>query len=1220
VARPVEQQVRRQDKKPTKRPARPLVLAPPKPKNGFDRPLGRADAPLRRGQQQARKRVERAQQALPKRPVPAIPRLKNPTAAQRRAAQNLIRRSQSQALGNTKGADRQRQLEAYHRELRTDPRQRQYRVTAEDYARTAQRATEELLGRGVANARQKGAGDRLSASQARILGRQAIGYQQRRDTVRPRRPDTKVRLGPASINLTAAGQALASRVERGHGYGLVHNVPRYAGRVVSDAVNLPKYAALSLYETGAAGVEAAQGDTRRARRIIKGLDDGFVGQAVQGNFDEAYKQLSQHPLYSLLEVTGVGQIAGRGAGLAARSGALGGRARRFARQARPDEVLVPGTSLRVARRDSPNLIVQALRKGNDRSRRRAGEIYDVDGGEARARPVSVFGQERQDRKIRRAMDEQASQVEGERRYSREQLNRRMNKVGRGLSKDERNLVFMAVEGRISPTDLRGSMRAERARLQAAFERNRGVMSADAQRANRAQVKALDRGLSNSRIHQNPERLFDVARQVAGESRRLERDLVDLNALTDQQALEARLRPYAVSRMGARVEDVNGQPRLVRDGSILRPDEVLRHMDDNGVDPETIGFLGQRRDTGGARSFFVNFVPSRRSVDSKRRTGRGTELGAYATDFNAIVEDIVRRGGVTDAIRGFDELVNRAAVRKRDGTPFRWDEAVDRAKALEEQYGVEFVPVRMAPARYGDERLQQILGNQGPGRAPSTDTVERLVLGRATDEPPEFGAKQTANVVLVPKAAWKRIQDHQLNTSTATSRALNLYNRAFRTAVLPLSTKWMTGNALEGIVRSVAAGVSPRDVRTGRRVMASLRKMDEDAYKRADVQLRGGLLYGSADRMRVYRNADDFEGTALYPYVKAVEDLYHSKVGSPVRVVAGGLSVLTRGVFTLNRGIEQMFQSGVIGKQTRREVRDLTGSWTKALRLQREVIDEVAKGLSGTPKQVQFAREIDTILGKYTRFSPFTRRMVQTVAPFAPWFLSAAKFSFYTLPVHHPVKASLMASLEQTMRDDWDEMNKDAPPGTLRYAVRTPDGGYLDLARYTPFSIATEGIGITVEPFLPQFKSLYLNVRGQSWKERDFQLASGGQASDPKKVTLMMYSLLESVFPGLMLARRLREGGGTPYDDSTVFAPKTKPGSNYLSAPRRALDPFAPTYLRPPERDGGGTVVAPAAPVTEVDRIVEGARREAERQAREAQKVSEVDSIIDEVRRRAEAGR
>lgn len=75
----------------------------------------------------------------------------------------------------------------------------------------------------------------------------------------------------------------------------------------------------------------------------------------------------------------------------------------------------------------------------------------------------------------------------------------------------------------------------------------------------------------------------------------------------------------------------------------------------------------------------------------------------------------------------------------------------------------------------------------------------------------------------------------------------------------------------------------------------------------------------------------------------------------------------------------------------------------------------------------------------------------------------------------------------------------------------------------------------------------------------------------QKAEIALYGLAEALLGPLpSLTRRLREGGGTPFADSTLWSPKTKPGSDHgMSAARRTLDPFRPTYVGA----GGGPAVA-----------------------------------------------
>jgi hypothetical protein len=78
----------------------------------------------------------------------------------------------------------------------------------------------------------------------------------------------------------------------------------------------------------------------------------------------------------------------------------------------------------------------------------------------------------------------------------------------------------------------------------------------------------------------------------------------------------------------------------------------------------------------------------------------------------------------------------------------------------------------------------------------------------------------------------------------------------------------------------------------------------------------------------------------------------------------------------------------------------------------------------------------------------------------------------------------------------------------------------------------------------------------------------GAPSPAEKFLIALYGGAEATVPYLATARRLREGGGTPYADSTVVSPRTKPGSAHMSAVRRTLDPLRPTYLKQPSSGGG----------------------------------------------------
>jgi hypothetical protein len=77
-----------------------------------------------------------------------------------------------------------------------------------------------------------------------------------------------------------------------------------------------------------------------------------------------------------------------------------------------------------------------------------------------------------------------------------------------------------------------------------------------------------------------------------------------------------------------------------------------------------------------------------------------------------------------------------------------------------------------------------------------------------------------------------------------------------------------------------------------------------------------------------------------------------------------------------------------------------------------------------------------LLGKYEGYSPTMRRFIQTVAPFLPWALSAARFVYWTMPVHHTILTSVLLKTEAVVDKEWKDAHKDARRRSSRGCRRT----------------------------------------------------------------------------------------------------------------------------------------------------------------------------------------
>jgi hypothetical protein len=210
-------------------------------------------------------------------------------------------------------------------------------------------------------------------------------------------------------------------------------------------------------------------------------------------------------------------------------------------------------------------------------------------------------------------------------------------------------------------------------------------------------------------------------------------------------------------------------------------------------------------------------------------------------------------------------------------------------------------------------------------------------------------------------------------------------------------------------------------------------------------------------------------------------------------------------FKTNRIIENVANRAAFGHEARRDLQSFTGSWTKSIALGKKAAEEAAQGYVNTSTMRRYADSAYETLGKYTGFSPTMRALTQTVMPFIPWMLNAARFVFWTMPAHHTVKAALLQQASKSMQQDWEDIHKDTPPGNLRFAIPNGKGGWIDIARYTPWGAFTEAAGggggeSFTGQILPQLGGITGALEGKDPFGRDLT-APPGETPNPTAVAL-----------------------------------------------------------------------------------------------------------------------
>ena len=1194
---------------------RPTPLPPSTvPQNIFGGPVFSAE------QERAAQKVSRARKRLPEPPLPAIPTLRNPTRKQQRAAAQLVQKAIVNLAG---GRDVRRQSEVMDA-LMSDPRSLRRLAPVN---RAAAARLERMF---AAQAQRAGYGG--SRAQRAQIG-QALAMQ---DTVKPgvrKRiglPGASIEFNPAALRSVLAAVTSLEQGDSG---------PRqFVSRVGSDLKTLgtaPFVGAVSLGQGVSQAVRTGQTDQ---------LED-MVVEAAKGTvetFKHPIKSFEQNPLLTALTFGGATSVAGRVGGAAARgagkkdAGGVRGALDRVGTTVRPPIALVDDPGLvrngqgLVERSYSKDLTRKAAQEAKD-SRREP--LRDAEGKvvtvKQRGRDVPVLKATTREREggiarnragqAGRQADFEAARANAVERHVRQEADRELK--GRGVKgKRGRDAVALVVEGTVrSAKSFEKDLRSHRAKLEREYRarigdkgfRNTGEAQANRQRV--AQITALLKTSPNQR-----EAIVAAGKAVGQKLNERERGLVKAGVLSSgERAKRARLIPAAIEHLGARYDpetDTIRGPKAQR----LTTEAMERGLRQVGVDPDSVAYLPHRMDVRGGRAFHAQFRPGTRPVMDKaeKRTGEAYRKGATVASADLIREQGVRQSTQLAKAQQLDRLVENTGLRHPDGERlWTWKEAEELTDRIDfdtrtgspvfvMRNGQRMVPMRAHAAKLSPDTQRLIRDElQGPG---AMETLHmRLLNDRIVHSPDEGRAAR--NVVLVPAKKVEQLEKH-LRPAGQIEKFFQLLNKPFRMAVLP-QPRWLTGNFVEPyIVRLTINGSGlnvfglATDLRAAHKALRSMERSGDPRTRRAAQEIRaqqfGGLFVGGGQARAIRRGLEDFPKIER-AYGEMVAKLPATKQAAEMAGIAGRvlLSPLNA-FFRMNRVIESGAQRAAFGKQIRRDLQEFQGSWLQTVRLQEKAVAEAARGLVNTPTQERFMRQQHKLLGKYEGFGPVLRAWIQGPMPFLPWALNAARFVYWTMPMEHTALTAALTQVNDVVAKDWEEIHANVPPGGLKFALPTEKGGWVDVARYTPYGLITGGEGTITGQVAPHFQGAIKAIGGDDPFGRQLKVDPRENAGVTKTTGaqnwgIAGYSLAEALVPYLSTARRLREGGGTAYAGSTLLDPDVKPETvGQMSAPRRVFDPFRPTYFgagprRAAPSTSGQSRPAPVSPEDAIlDRVAE----------------------------------
>lgn len=938
-----------------------------------------------------------------------------------------------------------------------------------------------------------------------------------------------------SGKLAATGQQYNTE---GIGTKLNPGVGKFLQNAGKDAIELPANTLLSTYLTATHPTEVAKGTLEQLKHPVS--------------------TFLQHPVSTALILRGGEAALSRAGGNLARSGVLGKGAKDYASTTRPDLKLTGNAA--VQRRASKGLLENRVQKAVDRRAIKKGRGTTVRSPTG-PRPA-IQATERQMFKagpgrpmaghLNRRIDQEVGTNAGMKTVTRtEALNsmlhsRTLFHVLKRDAKTGAQVVRTNGHEDAVPIILEGALREGHVTDPAKFgsvsdallaSRKQITDKIDALRAEpngarkhaadiqlaRDNVGRIDHLLNDPKFLNNPADAFRAAADfVRGHgnsitSHALEGERIKHGDFTLDAAQRRVVLPFAERELGLKHNEDTGT-FTDASGRTVPTQEILNEFKARGGNPEHLAYVHRFRKLDNPKSYRGGGGMLQRGGASKRYTGSGTQGVLYHRSYTALAEQMAHAASRVEHHYGVTDLVNTFGHARPDGNHY-WDQKsaakeIDRLEAENpDQQWVAVTAMRQHVP-------QSLLDEHQPG-----ELEESFHAPTNPDQ----------HVVLMRKEVVDRIAEHEgLRGRNALEQGLQTATQYFRHAVLPTSTKWIAGNAIEAFGRTLINDPTvARSMIRGHKLQNAL----ADLGPAGERQLRR-LQVGASSGLFMSQKFHDFYRPNEPDFMQKIHAFRHSPVA---KTVGDAWDAYRNKVVAGNERLESSVYWAGLGKEMQREVQSFTGSWTKTIALGKAAYEDVAKGLLDSNNVARYVSAVDKMRGRYSNLSPSGRRAVSTYTPFAPWYVNAIHFAAVTLPGQHPVLTGSAAAMFLGTQDQRKAQH--LPP----WAVGSIKG--IDVNHYTPFGIYAGGSGGVAQLVLPQYSGLIHNLEGEAW--------TGQKLPKGTKAKVALNTALGTFLPFVSRIQTIREKGGTATPDSTLFHPKTKAGtsSTYLAGLKKATNPF-----------------------------------------------------------------
>lgn len=959
--------------------------------------------------------------------------------------------------------------------------------------------------------------------------------------------------GPAGIAAKRSKKGGAARLAAARPYR-VKDTPKVFRKGLEDFINFPSTAIPSAYVPVHAAVQAARGNTKPAEEYWKGIQEsdplyaaGEAGvKAAKGDSKGAKKSIkrardlaAEHPGFTALEVYGFGRGLDRGAGASVRAAGrtttaagrtlrserLKDKGRRIYEKADPNtrpDATVPGTKMRHPRQYDRGLVGKKVgvvrdRKGTQRAERlrREADRAERAGDDARARELrdnaasggwtgGVLRDPKRmtDSEIKRQVNLGEAAGESRRtRYVNDARQKAEDVIGYGKAEAKARNAAAKVQRKPATARVReddgaalnliaqnitradpDDLKAYKVELARSFEK---LTDPDKRAANKTLRDLIDVSLEAERknpgaLKRNAERAREYSREV---DQPLDRMLEEVGLIDPDQASRVKVEAYAARRLGARRDEKQGR-WVNREGEPLNYEAVARQM---AAEPDAVmpSFVSQSPNATSAGAYFRS-GDKEPTLGGKPRTEKATLEGTFDASPEPMVARATKAANLYAAAKNYREGVRDAAFR-RDGK-VEWEEratADQIAKHATQQTGTEFVVVRAKPWGVTRKQFEAML-----------DDIDDLQDARSFDSFREdvlagLEGKGDGPYVVVPRT-WRdqRVAHTNVLGTGDAGKLWQAFRAGFSKAVLSTSPSPTIGNATEGyLFRMPIRRAGPVSITTYHRMMKRLRDIDPEGAALLEDMTIG--TRGSSGALTINTNSRHFRSDQLSrggwrTTTRAMNTLVHRT--PPGKVLSGAYNLWTAFVFDLvnNVLIERPVQKALLGK----ELRQLGIMDADLLNLSGRAMDQLADGVRDMPTLVKLANGLRDSYGQYRAYGPTGRKLITNAAPFLAWWLSSANFVFRVMPRDHPVLTALAAQAAQ-VADDLERQQERWASGTKWLRGTLDVGGTRwQATRNTPFGAFTDPTGAAGGLALPQIQTIVQAMQGRDWKSKPLQHEDG----------------------------------------------------------------------------------------------------------------------------------